>query len=101
MALTNAERQAALKARREETTRMLAEQNAALLAENAELRTEVAALREKTHRLEVSALKAQLKQVNVRASAAPQPADKQATAGGPGKPPKRAARTATKQQAKP
>ena len=42
MALTNAERQAALKARREEMTRMLAEQNAALLAENAELRAEVA-----------------------------------------------------------
>ena len=46
MALTNAERQAALKARREEMTRMLAEQNAALLAENAELRAEVATLRE-------------------------------------------------------
>jgi hypothetical protein len=62
MALTNAERQAALKARREETTRMLAEQNAALLEENAALRAEVAALTAKAHRLEVATLKAQLKQ---------------------------------------
>jgi predicted nuclease with TOPRIM domain len=62
MALTNAERQAALKARREETTRLLAEQNTALLEENAELRAEVTALKEKVHKLEIAALKAQLKQ---------------------------------------
>ena len=61
MALTNAERQAALKARREEMTRLLAEQNSALLEENAALREEVAALREKAHRLEIAALKAQIK----------------------------------------
>jgi hypothetical protein len=62
MALTNAERQAALKARREEMTRMLAEQNAALLEENAALRAEVAALTAKAHKLEVATLRAQLKQ---------------------------------------
>lgn len=62
MALTNAERQAALKARREEMARLLAEQNTALLEENAALRAEVAALKEKAHKLEVATLKAQLKQ---------------------------------------
>ena len=40
MALTNAERQAALKNRREEMARLMAEQNTALLAENAALRAE-------------------------------------------------------------
>ena len=38
MALTNSERQAAYKARKAETTETLAQQNAALLAEVAELR---------------------------------------------------------------
>jgi predicted nuclease with TOPRIM domain len=61
MALTNAERQAALKTRREETARMLAEQNAALLAENSELRGELDSMREKVHRLELAALRAQIK----------------------------------------
>ena len=60
MALTNAERQAAFKARRAETMDALAQQNAALLAEVAELRAELDALKEKAHRLEVAALKAQL-----------------------------------------
>lgn len=60
MALTNAERQAAFKARKAETMDSLAQQNAALLAEVAELRAEVDKLREKAHRLEVAALKAQL-----------------------------------------
>ena len=58
MALTNAERQAAFKARKAETLEALAQQNAALLAEVAELRAEVDRLREKAHRLEVAALKA-------------------------------------------
>ena len=62
MALTNAERQAALKSRREEMARLLAEQHTALLEENAALRAEVTALKEKAHKLEVAALKAQLKQ---------------------------------------
>ena len=61
MALTNAERQAAFKARRAETMDALAQQNAALLAEVAELLAELDALKEKAHRLEVAALKAQLK----------------------------------------
>ena len=61
MALTNAERQAAFKARRAETMDALAQQNAALLAEVAELRAEVDRLREKAHRMEVAALKAQMK----------------------------------------
>ena len=60
MALTNAERQAAFKARKAETLDSLAQQNAALLAEVAELRAEVDRLREKAHRLEVAALKAQI-----------------------------------------
>ena len=41
---------------------MLAEQNTALLEENAALRAVVTALMEKAHKLEVAALKAQLKQ---------------------------------------
>ena len=45
MALTNAERQAAFKARRAETLEALAQQNAALLAEVAELRALKAACR--------------------------------------------------------
>lgn len=60
MALTNAERQAAFKARKAETIEILTQQNAALLAEVAELRAEVDKLRDKAHRLEVSALKAQI-----------------------------------------
>lgn len=60
MALTNAERQAAHKARRAEMLETLTQQNAALLAEVAELRAEVDRLKEKAHRLEVAALKAQI-----------------------------------------
>ena len=71
MALTNAERQAAFKARRAETMDALAQQNAALLAEVAELRAEVDRLREKAHRMEVAALKAQMKRTD--APAAPSP----------------------------
>ena len=79
MALTNAERQAALKARREETARLMAEQNSALMAENAALRAEVATLKDKAPRLEVSALKAQLKaQEPVRAETIKPPAKKTA-----------------------
>ena len=61
MALTNAERQAAFKARKSETMDTLAQQNAALLEEVAELRAEVDRLREKAHRLELAALRAQIK----------------------------------------
>ena len=60
MALTNAERQAAFKARKAETIEALTQQNSALLAEVAELRAELDRMREKAHRLEVSALKAQI-----------------------------------------
>ena len=67
MALTNAERQAAFKARRAETMDALAQQNAALLAEVAELRAEVDRLREKAHRMEVAALKAQMKRADAPA----------------------------------
>ena len=63
MALTNAERQANLKARREEMMQALTKQNAALLTENAALRVEIDLLKTKAHRLEVSALKAELKRV--------------------------------------
>lgn len=61
MAMTNAERQTAHKARRAETLEVLTQQNAALLEENAALRAELDALKEKAHRAEVAALKAQLK----------------------------------------
>ena len=61
MALTNAERQAAFKARKSETMDALAQQNAALLAEVAALRAELDAMREKAHRLEVATLKEKLK----------------------------------------
>ena len=85
MALTNAERQAAFKARRAETMDALAQQNAALLAEVAELRAELNALKEKAHRMEVAALKAQMK----RAEA---PAGKTAPAQAPAKKVSRAPR---------
>jgi predicted nuclease with TOPRIM domain len=101
MALTNAERQAALKARREEMTRMLAEQNAALLAENAELRAEVATLREKAHRLEVASLKAQLKQAAEAKTSQRTEADKPPAGHEPEKPQTRATKSATKRTAKP
>lgn len=61
MALTNAERQAAYKARRAEMLETLTQQNAALTEENAKLRSELEKLKEKMHRAEVAALKAQLK----------------------------------------
>ena len=47
MALTNAERQAAFKARKAETIEALTQQNSALLAEVAELRAEMDRMREK------------------------------------------------------
>ena len=61
MALTNAERQAAFKAKRAETMDALTKQNAALMGEVAELRAEVDRLKEKAHRLDLSALRAQIK----------------------------------------
>lgn len=70
MAMTNAERQAAHKARRAEMLEMLTQQNAALLAEVAELRAELDAMKEKAHRLEVAALKAQLKRAEAPAEKA-------------------------------
>lgn len=70
MALTNAERQAAFKARKAETMDLLTQQNAALLAEVAELRAELDKLREKAHRLEIAALKSQIK----KQEPAPKPA---------------------------
>ena len=65
-----------LKARREEITRLLTEQNAKLMDENTALREEVAALREKAHRLEIAALKAQIK----KQEPAPKPAPEKAPA---------------------
>lgn len=61
MALTSAERQAAFKKKREDLMQSLASQNEALLLENARLQSEVKALTEKCHRLEIAALKAQIK----------------------------------------
>ena len=67
MALTSAERQAAFKARKAETLDALAQQNAALMAEVAELRAELDAMKEKAHRREVAALKAQPKRAEAPA----------------------------------
>jgi regulator of replication initiation timing len=68
MALTNAERQAAFKARKAETMDSLTQQNSALLAEVAALRIELDSMREKAHRLEVAALKAQIKRAEAPAT---------------------------------
>jgi predicted nuclease with TOPRIM domain len=61
MPLTNAERQANFKKKREDLVQSLASQNEALLSENARLQAEVKSLTEKLHRLEIAALKAQIK----------------------------------------
>lgn len=61
MALSNAERQAALKARREQAERLLVEQNTALQAENLALKTEVETLKNRIHKMELAALRLQLK----------------------------------------
>lgn len=61
MSLTNAERQANYKQKREDLMNSLSTQNEALIAENARLQAEVKALIEKCHRFEIAALKAQIK----------------------------------------
>lgn len=61
MALTNAERQANYKRKKEETIASLVEQNQQLLEKNDALEAEVKALTEKLHKAEISALKAQIK----------------------------------------
>ena len=61
MSLTNAERQANFKKKREDLMNSLATQNEALAAENARLQAENRALIDKCHRLEIAALKAQIK----------------------------------------
>ena len=59
----------------------LAQQNAALLSENAELRTELEALKEKAHRMEIAALKAQIKRAeSAKEKAAPPAVKKKAPA---------------------
>lgn len=61
MALTNAERQANYKRRKEETIASLVEQNQQLLMKIAALEVEVKSLTEKLHKAEIAALKAQIK----------------------------------------
>jgi predicted nuclease with TOPRIM domain len=61
MALTNTERQANFKKKREDLTQSLVTQNETLIAENARLQAEVKLLTDKFHRLEISSLKAQIK----------------------------------------
>ena len=55
----------------------LAQQNAALMAEVAKLRAELDAMKEKAHRMEVAALKAQIKSAEPQA---PKPAPAKAPA---------------------
>ena len=61
MALTSAERQAAFKQKRLDLINSLAAQNDALTAENTRLQAENRALIDKCHKLEIAALKAQIK----------------------------------------
>jgi regulator of replication initiation timing len=61
MALTAAERQANAKTRKEEVLENLTKTNEMLISENQKLQLEVKNLTEKMHRMEISALKAQLK----------------------------------------
>ena len=61
MSLTNAERQANYKQKRDDLLQSLSTNNELLMAENARLQIEVKALTEKCHRLEIASLKAQLK----------------------------------------
>lgn len=61
MALTNAERQANYKRKKEETIEALVTHNAELLAQVAQLQADVKQLTEKLHKAEISALKAQIK----------------------------------------
>jgi hypothetical protein len=61
MALTAAERQANSKARKEEILENLAKTNELLVFDNQNLRLEVRLLTEKVHKLEMAALKLQLK----------------------------------------
>ena len=61
MTLTNAERQANFKKKRDDLMQSLASQNEVLLSDNARLQAEVKSLTDKVHRLEIAALKAQIK----------------------------------------
>lgn len=61
MSLTNAERQANYKRKRDDLIQSLSSQNEVLITENARLQDELKSLTEKCHRLEIAALKAQLK----------------------------------------
>lgn len=61
MALTNAERQAAFKEKKQNTIDELTATNAALVADNQKLQAEVKTLTEKLHKAELNALRIQLK----------------------------------------
>lgn len=61
MAATNAERQAAYKAKKEGMLEALTLQNGQLLEENKKLTSKVASLTEKLHKMELAALRAQIK----------------------------------------
>lgn len=60
-ALSNAERQAAFKAKKEEAMQQLTNTNALLQAENTKLHSEISELKEKLHRQEVAHLKEKMK----------------------------------------
>lgn len=61
MALTPAERKANQMARKQEMMDSLVATNAALMADNAKLRADLEASKEKVHKMELAALKLQLK----------------------------------------
>lgn len=61
MALTAAERKANQMARKQEMVDTLVATNSALTAENSKLRADLEAAKEKVHKMELAALKLQLK----------------------------------------
>lgn len=64
MALTAAERKANQMVRKQEIMNTLVATNASLTEENAKLRIDLDALKEKVHKMEVAALKLQIKAKN-------------------------------------
>lgn len=76
MAMTNAERQAALKVRRQAASEALSTENEQLKTEVAELRALVEELRERAHKSEIALLREKLKNQSSNDKQAAKPAAK-------------------------